>query len=313
MPTIPPIERQRGQLLAVFAISLVGVVAMTGLVLDGGATFVQRRDQQNVADAAALAAAYAYGNANGRCDTSDTTTAAAAGQSIAAANGYVNGTNGVVVTVSFDASGGAGRHITVGISKPHRNAFSGIVGMPSWGVATTAMTLAGCPNTVLGAMPIIFNQDALTTNGTGPSSEHIYGEPPVGGEDVPIGTATFNWTMYCDFCNADSSTVSSLIRGEGYQTEVTLDDTIAPLNAGSHATLYDDLAVWVGQEFPIPLVDDDGKMVGWAMFHITGSSGGSTKEIRGYFVSPINPSSMTIRDGVSGGVNGGAYTVQLVN
>src|SRR5258706_15204852 len=132
---------ERGQILAIFALAMVTIVAMTGLVIDGGFTFVQRRDQQNVADAAALAAAYAYGN-NG----SSTTAATTAATTQTAANGYTDGSGGVVVTVSFDAAGGAGRHITVSIAKPHRNYFAGIVGMSSWTVSTTATAVAGRPN-----------------------------------------------------------------------------------------------------------------------------------------------------------------------
>ena len=49
--------QQSGQILAIFALALVAIVAMVGLVVDGGFTFVQKRDQQNVADAAAMAAA----------------------------------------------------------------------------------------------------------------------------------------------------------------------------------------------------------------------------------------------------------------
>src|SRR6185295_128615 len=85
---------ERGQILVVFALALIAIIAMTGLVLDGGSTFVQRRDQQNVADAAAMAAAYAYSM------TDDTGAASTAAQDTAASNGYTNGTGGVSVTVT---------------------------------------------------------------------------------------------------------------------------------------------------------------------------------------------------------------------
>ena len=121
---------ERGQVLVIFALALVGIVAMTGLVLDGGDTFVRRRDQQNVADQAAMAAGYAYG-ISGTAGA-----AAAAAWSTAAANGYTNLTNGIVITVNLDAAGGAGRHITVTITRPHTNRFAGAVGMPSWNVTS---------------------------------------------------------------------------------------------------------------------------------------------------------------------------------
>src|SRR4051795_8856540 len=85
---------ERGQVLVVFALALIAIVAMTGLVLDGGSTFVQKRDQQNAADAAAMAAAYSYAM------TGSTSSAAAAAQTTAASNSYNNGAGNVNVTVS---------------------------------------------------------------------------------------------------------------------------------------------------------------------------------------------------------------------
>ena len=46
---------QRGQALFIFVIALVALIAMTGLILDGGAVFAQQRVAQNGADGAANA------------------------------------------------------------------------------------------------------------------------------------------------------------------------------------------------------------------------------------------------------------------
>jgi Putative Flp pilus-assembly TadE/G-like len=46
---------QRGQALFIFVIALVALIAMTGLILDGGAVFAQQRVAQNGADGAATA------------------------------------------------------------------------------------------------------------------------------------------------------------------------------------------------------------------------------------------------------------------
>jgi Flp pilus assembly protein TadG len=48
---------QSGQAIVLVTILMVGLVAVVGLVTDGGLVFSQRRDLQNVADAAALAGA----------------------------------------------------------------------------------------------------------------------------------------------------------------------------------------------------------------------------------------------------------------
>jgi Putative Flp pilus-assembly TadE/G-like len=47
-------QRQQGQIMAIFALSLLGILAMAGVVIDGGNIYVQRRTAQNAADAAAL-------------------------------------------------------------------------------------------------------------------------------------------------------------------------------------------------------------------------------------------------------------------
>jgi Flp pilus assembly protein TadG len=298
---------ERGQVLVVFALALIAIVAMTGLVLDGGATFVQRRDQQNVADAAAMAAGYAYAT------TGSTGTAATSGQTIASANGYSNGVGGVNVTVS-NSSGAPGWFFTSVVSKPHQNNFTGLLGMPSWGVTAQATVIAGRPNAAIGAMPIIFNRNAFDVNGAGDGHEKAYDEPGTGNNDVPFGNQKFNWTEFCDSCNADSNTVRDLIvNNVNDKTVVTKNDHISPLNAGAHTTLFDALSDYVGKEFSVPVVDDNGIMVGFATFHLTGAVGGSTKQIRGYFVSPFKGESLFIKQGVGAGGDFGSYSVQLTN
>ena len=297
---------ERGQVLVIFALALVAIVAMTGLVLDGGATFVQRRDMQNVADAAAMSAGYGYSL------TGTTAAADIAAQSTAISNGYVPGSGGVVYSLTWDAAGGAGRHFTVNLTKPHANNFAGIVGMSTWNVSTTATIEAGWPNAAVGPMPIIFNSKAFQGNGAGALNEISYDEPDPGNQDVPITATKFNWTEYCN-CNANSASVRNLIDNGGDPRTISLSDHISPLNNGSHTTLFSSMANWIGTEFAVPIVDDNGNMVGWATFHLTGSVGGSTKQIRGYFVSPINPTALTIVDSASPGGNYGSYTVKLTN
>lgn len=300
---------EQGQILALFAISLVAIVAMTGLVIDGGMTFVQRRDQQNAADAAAMAGAYAYVNG-------DKSAVGDAARAAAAANGFAAGVDGTSVDVSWADGSGGGVNVLVSITKPHRNYFSSILGFGSWDVSASAGALGGLPNAALGAMPLLFNSKTFPVS-LGEMNEMAFSEPSVGDEDVPQTASQFNWTVYCTAsggsCNGDSSTVEDLIHNEGQSTVVTLDDEIGPLNAGSHTTLFSDLAGAVGLEFPVAIVNDDGEMQGWAMFHLTGSVGGETKEIRGYFVAPVNNSALQVVQGVDLGGNFGDTVVRLTD
>ena len=308
-------QRQRetapGQVLVIFALALVAIVAMVGLVIDGGATFVQRRDQQNVADQAAMAGAYAYVSAS----SNQGQAALAAARNIAAANGYTHDQSGVVVTVTVDTSGIAPT-VQVDVSKPHQNYFAGVVGLPSWNVSTTATALTGAPNAAIGALPLIFNKKAFGP-GVGLANARAYDEPGTGPTDVPQTSTTFNWTVFCTAngnpCNANSNTVDNLINGSGSSTTVTLNQLIGPLNAGAHTTLFSDLAKAVPGDYPVAIVGDNGAMVGWAIFHLTGSLGGSTKQISGYFLPGINaPPLQIVQGGGAGTTQYGGWSVKLV-
>jgi len=313
MTSFVPATRERGQMLVIFALVLIVMTAMVGLIIDGGDTFAKRRAMQNAIDSATMAAAYSYVN------TGSSSTAVEAGEANAAANGYSDTSDGVIISITISDSGSNGTTVTGNLTAPHRNYFSGVVGMPSWTVSTTATALVGQPNGAQGAMPLIFNKKAVGKFGWGPGAEKRYDEPGSGNEDVPQTDLTFNWTVFCaangNPCNANSNLVDALINGQATSTVVvTLKEMIGPLNAGAHASLFSDLAKYVGYAYPVAIVDDDGAMVGWAYFYITGSVGGSTKQISGYFQGPVNPSELRIvpNGGTSAGGTG-ATSVYLVN
>jgi Flp pilus assembly protein TadG len=58
---IPPNNREHGQTIVILALALIGLLGFTGLAVDGGMAFNQRRLAQSAADAAALAGARAAG------------------------------------------------------------------------------------------------------------------------------------------------------------------------------------------------------------------------------------------------------------
>lgn len=286
---------QDGQALVLFAISLVAILAMAGLVLDGGSAFAQRRDEQNAADLAAMAGGTAYLNtlAAGGSQSSAAAAADAAARQVATANGYTDDELAEVsVDVTVASAALTGRTtVQVTITKPHPNNFAGVVGQPSWDVGADATVLTGVPNAAVGAMPVIFNELALDPL-YDPGTPKFYNEPGTGNEDVPQDQTQFNWTVYCTAsgnpCNANSNTVRDLIEGHGESTTIDLDDQIGPLNAGSHTTLFDSLEQWIGHSFPVAIVDDAGAMVGWSMFTLTDVQGSSEKVIEGYFEGAMN-------------------------
>jgi hypothetical protein len=265
-----------GQVLVIFALSIVAVLAMTGLALDAGSTYAQRRGQQNASDMAALAAANHY------LINNDEDQAIDLARTIATDNGYTDGVDGATVSVAIDTTNGVG--VTVGIGDQHRNAFLGVVGMPSWGVATRALAQAGFPDTAYGVSPFVFSIGAFDDAGT-----PAYQTPTEFGDtndDAPTGPTDFAWTNY-GIGNVDSSEVEDIIKGDlVIDKEVQYGEYIGQHNSGNHASLFTDVNTYLsGVSVPVAVVDDNGNFMGWSTFHVVSAVGGSTKKITGYFVA----------------------------
>lgn len=131
--TIDP--RERGQILIVFAFSLFVIFGVAALAFDGGLMLLEKRDQQNAADAAALAGArFLPGN---HAD------AVATAEDIAATNGFTDGIGDQTVEVHHPPLSGpnAGDHgyieVLIGSEKP--SLFAGIWGIFSHEVGARAV------------------------------------------------------------------------------------------------------------------------------------------------------------------------------
>jgi Flp pilus assembly protein TadG len=292
---------ERGQILILFALALVAIISMVGVVLDGGSTFAQRRGQQNASDLAALAGANDYLLNN------NATSAIARARLVASQNGFVDGANGTSINVSIDLSNGA--NVKVDIGAPHRNSFASIVGMSTWQVSTTATARAGFPDTAAGAGPMIFSIDAFGTNGTpfpqyaDPSHPYAFGE---GNGDVPNGPGDIAWTNY-GTGNVNSNEVRDIIGGSlVINKTLEFGEYIGQHNNGNHTTLYDSNAQpsvntsLSGQDIPVPVVDHNGNFQGWATFHVDHAVGGSEKHVYGWFVSPFVNLRLTVGNCAAG-------------
>jgi hypothetical protein len=138
-----PAAGRTGNVAVVFAVSLVAILSVVALALDGAMLMDKRRQVQSVADSAALAAAndlyknwfsnvLTYGGQYGY-DPAGTAKAAALAE--AKANGYENGVNGCTVTVNIPPQSGpfAGDacHTEVIISTSQQQYFSRVFGSTS--------------------------------------------------------------------------------------------------------------------------------------------------------------------------------------
>jgi len=114
---------ERGQALVLTAVFLLGLVAVAGLVADGGLVMAQRRDLQHVADAAAAAGAMQLDEATYRASGGATVVLdpSAAGS---AAIAYLMGETGTDHAVSADGS-----QVRVEVSRQATTAFLQVVGV----------------------------------------------------------------------------------------------------------------------------------------------------------------------------------------
>jgi Flp pilus assembly protein TadG len=274
-----------GQILVIFALSLVVLISMTGLALDGGATFSQRRDQQTAADLAALAGANDYLIDN------DPVQAIARAKAVAASNGFTTGQDGAVVTATVSTTNGVA--VTVKIDKPHRNSFLAIVGMATWPVTTDAQALAGFPDSASGASPFIFPISAFDDDGT-PKYQTAtdFGE---GNGDIPISDKDIAWTNF-GTGNVDTQQVRDIIDGSFTMNKtLAYGEYIGQHNNGNHTQLFQDVDQHLsGLDLPVAVVDASGNFMGWATFHVNSASGSGNKHINGYFVSSFDSARLTV-------------------
>jgi hypothetical protein len=333
--------RQGGQILPLFALALVAIVAMVGLVIDGGSAFGQRRGQQNAADLAALAGAVALIN------SVDATTAA---RDVAETNGYKDGTDGVTVTVSFPAL----NQVKVDIRAPHQNYFAAIVGQPTWQVAVTATAEEGVPvGGVTGAAPIIFNDGVFDpTNSDLPYREYGCESPTCAGfdftktqgnpSDYPTDATHMAWTNL-GTGNVSSDDVKDALEGTRLVTnpDLALNDYIGQQNNGVHNTLFDTSSAQqpsvnttlAGQDVVVPIIGEpispattctdstetNGCFRGWALFHVVSAAKNGSGEdgtVTGYFTSgfsrSVSYSSLCTAGPACEGYHG-LYSLRLIN
>ncbi|HEY5982647.1 MAG TPA: Tad domain-containing protein [Anaerolineales bacterium] len=123
---IPPRQRhERGQALILIVFGIVALFGIAGLAIDGGNVYADRRQAQNAADGAALAAALA------RINGEDFVNAAI---QVAKRNGYGNDGIGSAIGVHSPPTGGSEKgnieYIEVTITSNVRTPFAAVVGRP---------------------------------------------------------------------------------------------------------------------------------------------------------------------------------------
>jgi Flp pilus assembly protein TadG len=180
----------RGQMLPIFAGALVLLMAISALVVDLGFTFMTRRQEQNAADPAALAAARYIPQGNAGLNAMWTAACFYAQQ-----NGYVarrtdNGnscvagspTDGSSITVNYPPSANAGapytgspQYVEVVITRQNASFFGGVVGLRTFTVSSSAV--AAFDNGSAGASSLV----SLNPHSCGANGARLHGGGGPGG------------------------------------------------------------------------------------------------------------------------------------
>ncbi len=123
-----------GQIIVIFALSLTALILIAALAFDAGMMLLERRDEQNAADAAALAGA--------RYVPDDTALASSKAHQMAQVNGYLDGSGEQDVIVNIPPSDPKFRfpgYVEVIIHNRRPSIFAGVMGVAGWDVSAKAI------------------------------------------------------------------------------------------------------------------------------------------------------------------------------
>ncbi len=276
-----------GAVALIFVLLLIPLLAMTALVVDVGAGYVQKRKLQNATDAAVLAIAQDCGR--GVCGNTTLTA-----QTLVTANA---GPASVVVTVS-------GNTVTVRATSTVVYRFAPAIGIQSSNVDATSSARWGAPSGATTVLPLIFSwcSFAAQTGGglpSGTTARTIKFAKTDGtncsgpsGNPVPGG---FGWIKtLAGTCTAKTSISNAQ----------TLSD---PGNSVPSSCSTGDIAATQNQTVLLPIFDKSGgngshawyHAYAYAAFRITGYNfggqykwnnpcSGNERCIRGYFTTMVD-------------------------
>jgi hypothetical protein len=192
------LKQQAGQIMVLFAVGLVGLIGMAGLVIDGGRAYSDERSLESAAEAAAHAGTYLMekawngeaGNYGSLTDTQVQNTAKA----FAAYNGWNSTTDTFFMdyikpdrTTHVAALDNTVRGTNVQLSKPQNATFSRVLGFSIFPVFARASAMFGAA-LVAGGLPLAID-DVCTP-----------------GYDVNVGAQPANFGGSFGTCNFTSIT-----------------------------------------------------------------------------------------------------------
>lgn len=241
-------ERQRGQTMMIFVLSLTLLLGFLGLVMDGGHAYHSKRNMQNSADAGALAGTLVLMQKRFESNYPASYQTAAINEAIRAAK--ANGApDDVEVTpvkypdVPTTWSDPLVRGIRAAVHNRYDTLFIRVVGITQYDVRANATAAWGYTRSIRGMVPMAVNVDSVPTNWAPPPAAFQANLSPSGGGagNVNYGTFTVNGqTLYSAW---RTGMIGEIILGKSYPANdiktITADTCQAikeRINAMGHTT-----------------------------------------------------------------------------
>lgn len=305
---------QRGQALALFALALTGVLVATGLVLDGGLAFMNRRDAQNAADLGALAGTQVVAryHIDGGVGGSDVWSAidstvhdnGCKGEGVPCAweAVYTKPAGGTQVTLGPVMTGAAipadAQGVRVVIDRSPPTFFLPLIGQDDWDIETRATAMTASVGILPGNILLPIGVDPIPPNLTPrkflPGVNYLFSL----GKDGPGNFSWLTWygpnqagELAYNICNPSNPPID-LTDG----LEDLIEGDVGKTNSSEVRACLDK---WIGQTVLLPLWDranSNGngftfRISGFARFILIGyDANPSIDNIRGQFVEygPMN-------------------------
>ena len=272
--------RARGQTIVIFAISLVALVAVVGLVIDGGNAYAQQRRAQNGIDAASEAGTVQLARKMMGVEATNTmaqwdTLVLGSVQAAATANGITTVLTPDYVDIDGVVLGPVGTGVipanTAGVHAKGERRFdtylAGVVGLGEFKATVEATSITGYLESISanGLMPLTFPL-IFTQCETGGGSNRLYnpliGSPP--SNDWPVGPnnlvalplcsngpGNVGWIDWDPPFGGASDVAASILNPDS--GEVFSPHWYFVAETGGITSLDDEMDTWEGRDIQLPI------------------------------------------------------------
>jgi Flp pilus assembly protein TadG len=273
------LPQEHGQSILIIALLMVGLIAMMGLIFDGGNAYFQRRRMQNAVDAGALAGGRALALQLVMDNPNDYPVQKAVNDYVQANGGGIENIQAVYVNAQGTTTGIVGaygsippntRGISVTESTAFQTYFLNALNVNIGNVSAAALVMTGQPEPN-NLWPMTVQTNTLTS-GT-PQTPNVCSFKP--GADLcqiwgqGTGPGSLQWQSF-KICDTSANFMTNVLAGNQTSGTVSVGDWICT-STGTMATAKDYLPSYIDKEITIPIYDYTNGLTGSNLeYHVVG-------------------------------------------